>query len=120
MSRPGCSPPRTPAGYRDYPPQAQARLAFIGAAQAAGLSLAEIRAILAIRDHCQPPCDHVAALLRGHLSETEQRLAELTATRAMLRELLATADATDPATCTGSICRILDPPAGSPAGRPSG
>jgi hypothetical protein len=33
----------------------------------------------------------------------------------MLRELLTTGDATDPATCTGSICRILDPPAGSPA-----
>jgi hypothetical protein len=27
----------------------------------------------------------------------------------MLRDLLATADATDPETCTGSICRILDP-----------
>lgn len=109
------APPRTPAGYRDYPPQAQARLAFIRAAQAAGLSLAEIRAVLAIRDHGQPPCTHVSALLRGHLSETEQRLAELTATRAMLRELLTTADATDPGTCAGGICRILDPPAGSPA-----
>ncbi len=65
--------------------------------------------MLAIRDHGEPPCAHVTGLLRGHLSETEQRLAELTATRAMLRDLLATADATDPDTRTGSICRILDP-----------
>ena len=106
------APPRTPGGYRDYPPQAQARLAFIRAAQAAGLSLPEIRAVLAIRDHGQPPCTHVTALLRRYLTETEQRLAELTATRAMLRVLLTTGDATDPATCTGSMCRILDPPGG--------
>jgi MerR family transcriptional regulator, copper efflux regulator len=103
------APPRTPAGYRDYPPETTARLSFIRSAQSAGLSLAEIRAVLAIRDHGEPPCAHVTGLLRGHLAETEQRLAELTATRAMLRDLLATADATDPDTCTGSICRILDP-----------
>jgi DNA-binding transcriptional MerR regulator len=29
-------PPRTPAGYRDYPPAMLARLSFIGQAQAAG------------------------------------------------------------------------------------
>ena len=103
-------PPRTPAGYRDYPPQAPARLAFIRSAQAAGLSLAEIRGILAIRDHGEPPCTHVTALLRAHLNQTEQRLAELTATQAILRDLLAIAAATDPDACTGSICRILDPP----------
>jgi hypothetical protein len=28
----------------------------------------------------------------------------------MLRDLLATAQATDPDTCTGGICTILDPP----------
>jgi MerR family transcriptional regulator, copper efflux regulator len=103
------APPRTSAGYRDYPPKTAARLSFIRSAQSAGLSLAEIRAVLTIRDHGEPPCAHVTGLLRGHLAETKQRLAELTATRAMLRELLAIADATDPDTCTGSICRILDP-----------
>lgn len=108
------APPRTPGGYRDYPPGTRGRLAFIRAAQAAGLSLAEIRGILAVRDHGQPPCTHVTALLRTHLDETERRLAELTATRGMLRDLLSTADATDPGTCTGSICRILDPAPGSP------
>jgi hypothetical protein len=46
------------AGYRDYS-QGPARLAFIRAAQAASLSLAEIREILAIRDHGQPSCTHV-------------------------------------------------------------
>ena len=106
------APPRTAAGYRDYPPGAPSRLAFIRAAQAAGLSLAEIREILAIRDHGQPPCTHVTALLRSHLNQTDQRLAELTATRAMLGGLLTIASAADPSNCTGSICRILDPDSG--------
>lgn len=98
-------PPRTTAGYRDYPDHAAARLAFIRAAQSAGLTLAEIRGILAVRDHGRPPCTHVTTLLRRHLAETEQRLAELAQTRTTLHDL-----ATDPDTCTGSICTILDPP----------
>jgi len=36
-------PARTPAGYRDYDPAALDRLAFVRAAQAAGLTLAEVR-----------------------------------------------------------------------------
>ena len=104
------APPRTTAGYRDYPDQAPARLAFIRAAQSAGLTLAEIRGILAVRDHGRPPCTHVTALLRRHLAETEQRLAELARTRATLGDLLATAQVTDSGACTGSICTILDPP----------
>ncbi|MHB1433080.1 MAG: MerR family DNA-binding protein [Streptosporangiaceae bacterium] len=103
-------PPRTTAGYRDYPDQAPARLAFIRAAQSAGLTLAEIRGILAVRDHDRPPCTHVTSLLHQHLAETERRLAELAETRAMLRGLLATAQTTDPDTCTDGICAILDPP----------
>jgi hypothetical protein len=49
-------------------------------------------------------------VLRRHLAETERRLAELAQTRATLHDLLATAQATDPDLCTGSICTILDPP----------
>ncbi|MFE7532277.1 heavy metal-responsive transcriptional regulator [Kitasatospora sp. NPDC057542] len=102
------NPPRTPGGYRDYPAHALARVGFIRSAQAAGLSLAEIRDVLAIRDGGQPPCAHVTALLDQHLTDVERRLAELATTRAMLRELARTASATDPATCTeGDICRIL-------------
>ena len=104
------SPPRTTAGYRDYPDHAAARLAFIRAARSAGLTLAEIRGILTVRDHGRPPCTRVTALLHQHLAETDRRLAELAQTRAMLHDLLATAKATDPDTCTGGICTVLDPP----------
>jgi MerR family transcriptional regulator, copper efflux regulator len=101
-------PPRTPAGYRDYPAGASARLAFIRDAQAAGLTLAEIRGILAIRDGGQAPCRHVTGLIDQHLTQVEQRLAELTQARDALRDLKRRAATTDPAHCAkDEVCSIL-------------
>ncbi|MET9240930.1 heavy metal-responsive transcriptional regulator [Nonomuraea sp. NPDC003709] len=103
-------PPRTPAGYRDYPAVAAERLTFIRDAQAAGLTLAEIRGVLAIRDAGQPPCHHVTALIDTHLQQVEQRIAELLAARAALRALRQRATSVDPAQCDPtSICTILTP-----------
>jgi MerR family transcriptional regulator, copper efflux regulator len=102
-------PPRTSAGYRDYPAEAPARLAFIRAAQSAGLTLAEIRSVLAVRENGRPPCTHVTTLLHEHLTEVERRLTELTETRQTLHDLLAAAETTDPDTCTDGICTIFDP-----------
>jgi MerR family copper efflux transcriptional regulator len=104
-------PPRTAAGYRDYPPDATARLTFIRDAQAAGLTLAEIRGVLAVRDSGQAPCHHVTALIDQHLAQVEHRLAELIQTRAALRDLKHRAAATDPADCSDNeICMILTNP----------
>lgn len=101
-------PPRTPSGYRDYPPRAADRLAFIRNAQAAGLTLAEIRGVLDIRDGGRAPCEHVGELIAEHLRQVEERITELTRARQSLLELAAKAAATDPATCPdGDICRIL-------------
>lgn len=104
-------PPRTTGGYRDYPPHFAARLDFIRQAQAAGLTLAEIRSVLELRDGGDAPCTHVADLIQQHLADIEQRLAELRKTRATLRELASRAASTDPAGCTESaICTILNRP----------
>lgn len=104
------SPPRTPAGYRDYPPTARERLAFIRGAQAAGLTLAEIRGVLAIRDAGQSPCRHVTALIDAHLEQVQQRIAELRAARTALQALQQRASAVDPADCgPKEICTILIP-----------
>ncbi|MCT1614878.1 MerR family transcriptional regulator, partial [Corynebacterium sanguinis] len=48
----GLLPPteRTPSGYRDYAPETVARIDFVHRGQAAGLTLAQIRQILDIRD----------------------------------------------------------------------
>lgn len=102
------APPRTPAGYRDYPAGAAARLAFIRDAQAAGLTLAEIRSILAIRDDGQAPCQHVTGLIDQHLAQVEQRLAELAQARETLRALKSRASAADPGDCPeDQVCSIL-------------
>jgi DNA-binding transcriptional MerR regulator len=101
-------PARTPAGYRDYPAEAAGRLAFIRDAQAAGLTLAEIRGVLAIRDGGQAPCRHVTGLIDQHLAQVEQRLTELTQARDALRDLERRARATDPADCSkDQVCSIL-------------
>ena len=46
----GLLPPadRTPSGYRDYAPDAVARIDFVHRGQAAGLTLAQIRQILSL------------------------------------------------------------------------
>ena len=72
-------PPRSPSGYRDYGPAAIDRLEFIRHAQTAGLTLDEIRQVLAISDAGRPPCEHVGELIHRHLSDLDQRIRELTA-----------------------------------------
>ncbi|MET8436556.1 MerR family DNA-binding protein [Streptomyces sp900116325] len=63
-------PPRTSGGYRDYPAAAESRLAFIRDAQHAGLTFAEIRGVLGLRDSGKAPCGHVTDLINQHLDET--------------------------------------------------
>ncbi|MGW1884940.1 heavy metal-responsive transcriptional regulator [Streptomyces sp. NPDC001970] len=107
-------PPRTPGGYRDYPPQAAHRLAFIRDAQSAGLTLAEIRSILALRDSGEAPCAHVTDLIEQHLADIERRMTELRKTRTALRGLGERAAVIDPSSCTeADICRIIGAPAPS-------
>ncbi|MFF4267063.1 MULTISPECIES: heavy metal-responsive transcriptional regulator [Streptomyces] len=105
------APPRTTGGYRDYAPEAVSRLEFIRDAQGAGLTLAEIRSVLEIRDSGQAPCAQVTSLIDQRLADIEQRMAELRQTRTALRELARRAAATDPDTCSeGEICTILTRP----------
>jgi len=105
------APPRTPAGYRDYPSGALDRLMFIVNAQVAGFTLAEIRSVLAIRDSGDPPCRHVATLIGQRLDQVEQRIAELTRTHDVLIDLQRRAAAINPDDCAGpEICRILTAP----------
>lgn len=103
-------PDRTPAGYRDYPDTAIDRVVFVRQAQAAGLTLAQIREILTIRDGGQPPCDHVADLVDQRLAEIDERLAELEATRTELLALRKRLDTLDPADCHDDICVAIPKP----------
>ena len=50
-------------GYRVYDEAMLARLRFINVAQAAGLTLSEIRSIIHLRDEGDAPCEHVVTLI---------------------------------------------------------
>lgn len=79
-----------------------------GRAHAAGLSLAEVGAILAIRDSGHAPCPHVSDLIGQHLAQVEQRIAGLTRTCAALADRQRRAAATDAADrAETGICSIL-------------
>lgn len=102
------TPDRTPAGYRDYPASTVNRIDFIHRGQAAGLTLAQIRGILQIRDRGQPPCHHVRDLLAAQLTALDAQMAELASLRASIAALSDRADTPDPAACDAdTVCRYL-------------
>jgi len=101
-------PDRTSSGYRDYDGAALARLRFVKAAQAAGLTLAEIREVVAVREAQGPPCGHVAALLDRHAADLDARIVDLQAARAEVRRLRDRARGLDPAACgDDAVCHVI-------------
>ena len=101
-------PNRTPAGYREYDPSVIDRLTFIRAGQAVGLTLAELKDVLVIRDSGEAPCTHVAELIDRRIDEIDQRIKDLRRLRRDLTTLAGEALSFDPSDCPpDSICRIL-------------
>lgn len=101
-------PARTPSGYREYEPSVIDRLAFIRAGQAVGLTLAQLKEVLRIRDRGQAPCQHVSELIDVRLREIDERMEELRRLRRELSDLAETAVDFDPALCSpDAVCQIL-------------
>lgn len=99
---------RTSSGYRDYDEPAIDRLAFIRAAQAVGLTLGEIRQVVALRERGETPCAHVVELLERRASEIERRIAEMQRLRGELRRLAERAHGLDPADCDPDlVCHVI-------------
>lgn len=104
-------PDRTSGGYRTYPETTVDRVAFIKRAQAAGLTLRQIGDILAVRDTGHAPCEHVTRHVDDRLTEIDERLRHLHATREHLADLRRRLDTLDPADCTpDGICRAIVEP----------
>jgi MerR family transcriptional regulator, copper efflux regulator len=105
------SPRRSASGYRDYDDAAVDRLGFIRAAQALGLSLGEIRGIVALRDSGETPCGHVLDLIQARAAELDRRIAELGTLRGELHRLAARAKSLDPADCAPrGVCHVIARP----------
>jgi MerR family copper efflux transcriptional regulator len=102
------SPARTASGYRTYDQAAIGRLSFVRAAQAVGLTLGEIRQIIAFRDNGQAPCAHVTDLLMRHAADLDVRIRELQQLRGELGKLAERATALDPEQCPPErVCHII-------------
>lgn len=94
--------------YRIYDESTLVRLRFIRLAQEAGLTLAEIRSIIELRDDGTAPCAHVATLIDTKLSDVRARIRHLAALQAELERLLERSHVLDPADCANDdICHIL-------------
>jgi Hg(II)-responsive transcriptional regulator len=99
------APARTRSGYRQYPPDALARLRFIKRAQNLGFSLAEIRGLLELRiaRPSSVACDRVLAATEAKVALVERKIRELQRLKRSLDRLLAACRARTP---TGD-CPIL-------------
>ena len=83
------APFRAENGYRLYPPETVDLLNFIKAAQGLGLTLAEIKEVITIRQTGRPPCIHSRNLLEAKAKELDRKLADLMALRRRIMQSLA-------------------------------
>lgn len=105
-------PARTASGYRNYDDTVVDRLTFVRSAQSVGLTLGEIREIVALRDRGETPCGHVTELLQRRAAEIEERIASLQRLQGELRRLARRARLLDPADCDpGLVCHLITPAA---------
>jgi MerR family Zn(II)-responsive transcriptional regulator of zntA len=106
----GLLPPtdRAANGYRDYGPEALSRLDFIHRGRAAGLTLAQIREVIDIRETGDAPCHHVHQLLTERLADIDRQIADLQALRATLSRQREQTETADPSTCAAeTVCRYV-------------
>jgi MerR family transcriptional regulator, copper efflux regulator len=102
------APSRTASGYRDYSSEACDRLQFVRSAQAVGLTLGEIREILAYRDRGETPCAHVLELIRQRAGHVDRQITQLEQMRTELRRLERRARSLDPGDCTPlDVCHVI-------------
>jgi DNA-binding transcriptional MerR regulator len=83
------APTRGANGYRLYEAEAVEMLQFVRRAVGLGLTLAEIKDIIAIRQGGRPPCAHVHRLLEAKATELDRKLADLLEVRRRVRQSLA-------------------------------
>ncbi len=101
----GLIPParRTSGNHRQYTETHLDLLKFIRHSRALGFSLDQVREMLALREAPNRPCAEVDEIARRHLSDVEQKIAQLTSLQDELRHMVGQ--------CAGgtvSSCRIIE------------
>jgi DNA-binding transcriptional MerR regulator len=75
-------------GYRVYGDDAVEMLRFVKRATGLGLTLTEIKDVIAIRQGGRPPCTHVHRLLQDKAVELDRKLKDLIEVRRRIRQSL--------------------------------
>jgi MerR family copper efflux transcriptional regulator len=79
---------RLPNGYRVYDAETLRWLNFVRRAQGFGMSLENVKELLQLVNHGQPPCERVRQLARQRLSEIDQSIRDLRSLKGQLELLL--------------------------------
>lgn len=101
-------PERSASGYREYPPDALARIQLVQRALQCGFTLAELAEVLHLRDRGGTPCRRVRALAVRKLALMEREVALLTECCLALRDTLRAWDRKLSHTPPGRQARLLD------------
>ena len=97
-------PPRTPAGYRQYPADTVDRVKFIRRAQGLGFALREVLELLDLRVDDVAACGLVEAQAREKLEQVGGKIEELRRMETALQRLVEACEAREPT----STCPILE------------
>lgn len=97
-------PPRTPGGYRDYPPAAVELLRFIRRAQELGFTLDEVEELLHLSAGGPESCDAARELAQSRRADLEARIVDLQRMHDSLTDLIDTCEL--PA--AARACALLD------------
>jgi DNA-binding transcriptional MerR regulator len=95
-------PLRSESGYRLYTADNAELLRFIQKAKSLGLTLTEIREIIALRQRGDLPCPHVHALLTDRVKTLSRQIQDLSLLRDELKRL-AKRSASRPRTLTSAV-----------------
>lgn len=101
-------PPRTDSGYRLYSHEDEERLRFVKTAQRVGLTLGEIKEVLAFRDRGDQPCRYVASVIEHRLAEINDRIRELRTLKEELSALKERMRNQGIAERDGSFCHYIE------------
>jgi Hg(II)-responsive transcriptional regulator len=83
-------PERSGSGYRSYDTQAVRTVRFVKRAQTLGFTLEEIESLLELAAGGPESCDAAKELAGEKIAQLERKIADLTAMRDSLRQLVAT------------------------------
>ncbi|WP_204151993.1 heavy metal-responsive transcriptional regulator [Leptolyngbya sp. CCY15150] len=102
------APQRTEAGYRLFSQQDVDRLAFITRAKSLGLSLDEIRSILALKDGKSLTCQDVHDRLVSKLDQIETQIQQLQRLHDELRPLIQECRSNFDPAHPDKVCIVLE------------